>query len=40
MKTNKGILTDEELKERTRFWNKEQFRTWTKKEMTRDAAKM
>ena len=40
MRTNKGILSDKELKERTRFWNKEQFRTWTKKEMNRDAAKM
>lgn len=40
MKTNKGILSDEELKERTRFWNKKQFRTWTKKEMNRDAEKM
>ena len=33
MKTNKGILSDKELKERTRFWNKGQFRTRTKKEM-------
>ena len=40
MKTNKGILSDEELKERTRFWNEKQFRTWTKKEMNRDAEKM
>lgn len=41
MKTNKGILSDEELKERTSFWNKKkQFRTWTKKELNRDAAKM
>lgn len=40
MKTNKGILSDEELKERTRFWNKKQFRTWTEKEMNRDAEKM
>ena len=40
MRTNKGILSDEELKERAGFWNKEQFRTWTKKEMNRDAAKM
>lgn len=40
MKTNKGILSDEELKERTSFWNKKQFRTWTKKEMGRDAEKM
>ena len=40
MRTNKGILSDEELKERTRFWNEKQFRTWTKKEMNRDAEKM
>ena len=40
MKTNKCILSDEELKARTSFWNKKQFRTWTKKEMNRDAAKM
>ena len=40
MKTNKGILSDEELKARAGFWNKEQFRTWTKKEMNRDAANM
>lgn len=40
MRTNKGILSDEELKGRTSFWNKKQFRTWTKKEMNRDAEKM
>ena len=40
MKTNKGILSDEELKARAGFWNKEQFRTWTKREMNRDAANM
>ena len=40
MKTNKGILSDEELKARAGFWNKKQFRTWTNKEMNRDAAKM
>ena len=40
MKTNKGILSDEELKERAGFWNKKQFRTWTKKEMNRDATEM
>ena len=39
MKTNKGILSDEALKERAGFWNKKQFRTWTKKEMNRDAEK-
>ena len=40
MKTNKGILSDEELKKRTGFWSKKQFRTWTKSEMNRDAANM
>ena len=40
MKTNKGILSDEELKARAGFWNKKQFRTWTKREMNRDAANM
>ena len=40
MKTNKGILSDEELKARAGFWNKKQFHTWTKKEMDRDAVKM
>ena len=39
MKTNKGILSDEALKERAGFWNKKQFRTWTKKEMNRGAEK-
>lgn len=40
MRTNKGILSDKELKARTSFWNKKQFRTWTKREMNRDAANM
>ena len=40
MKTNKGILSDEELKKRTGFWSKKQFRTRTKSEMNRDAANM
>ena len=34
MKTNKGILSDEELKARAGFWNKKQFRTWTKRKRT------
>ena len=37
MKTNKGILSDEELKERAGFWNKKQFRTWGKKEIERSS---
>lgn len=32
MKSNNGILTEKELQERTKFWNKKQFRTWSKKE--------
>ena len=40
MKTNKGILSDKELKERTRFWNKKQFRTWSKKELERTSKDM
>ena len=40
MKTNKGILSDEELKARADFWNKKQFHTWTEREMNRDAANM
>lgn len=40
MKTNKGTLSDEELKARAGFWNKKQFRTWTKRELNRDAANM
>ena len=40
MKSNNGILTEKEIQARTKFWNKEQFRTWTKREMNRDAANM
>lgn len=32
MKSNNGILTEKEIQERTKFWNKKQFRTWNKKE--------
>lgn len=35
MKSNNGILTEKEIQERTKFWNKKQFRTWTKKELER-----
>lgn len=31
MKSNNGILTEKEIQARTKFWNKKQFRTWTKK---------
>lgn len=33
MKSNNGILTEKEIQERTKFWNKKQFRTWSKKEL-------
>ena len=35
MKSNNGILTEKEIQERTKFWNKKQFRTWTQKELER-----
>lgn len=33
MKSNNGILTEKEIQARTKFWNKKQFRTWSKKEL-------
>lgn len=35
MKSNNGILTEKEIQERTKFWDKKQFRTWSKKELER-----
>ena len=35
MKSNNGTLTEKEIQERTKFWNKKQFRTWTKEELER-----
>lgn len=40
MKSNNGILTEKEIQERTRFWNKKQFRTWSKKELERTSIDM
>lgn len=40
MKSNNGILTEKEIQARARFWNKEQFRTWTKKELERTSKDM
>lgn len=40
MKSNNGILTEKEIQERTRFWNKKQFRTWSKKELERTSTDM
>ena len=40
MKSNNGILTEKEIQARTKFWNKKQFRTWTKKELERASTDM
>ena len=40
MKSNNGILTEKEIQARTKFWNKKQFRTWTKKELEQTSTDM
>lgn len=40
MKSNNGILTEKEIRARTKFWNKKQFRTWSKKELERTSTDM
>lgn len=40
MKSNNGILTEKEIQERTRFWNKKRFRTWSKEELERTSTDM
>lgn len=40
MKSNNGILTEKEIQARTKFWNKEQFRTWGKRELERSSKGM
>lgn len=40
MKSNNGILTEKEIQLRTKFWNKKQFRTWTKTELERTSKDM
>lgn len=40
MKQEKGILTEQDIIERTKFWNTKQFRVWSKKEMNRDSKYM
>lgn len=40
-KCEKGyILSQEEFDKRNKFWSKEQFRTWNKKELEKDSTKM
>lgn len=40
MKSNNGILTEKEIQARTKFWDKKQFRTWSKKELERTSTYM
>ena len=40
MKSNNGILDGKELEKRTKFWNRETFRAFSKKELERDSNKM
>lgn len=40
MKSNNGILTEKEIQERTKFWDRKQFRTWSKKELERTSTDM
>lgn len=40
MKSNNGILTEKEIQARTKFWNKKQFRTWSKRELERTSKDM
>lgn len=40
MKSSNGILTEKEIRARTRFWNKKQFRTWSKEELERTSTDM
>lgn len=39
-KFNQGTMNNEELDKLTKFWNKKQFRTWSKKEIERDSNNM
>lgn len=40
MKSNKGILTEKEIRKRTKFWNKKQFRALDRKELERTSTDM
>lgn len=40
MESNNGILTEKEIQARAKFWNRKQFRTWTKKELERTSTDM
>lgn len=40
MKSNRGLLTDKDIKVLTRFWNQKSFRKISKKELEGDSTKM
>ena len=40
MKSSNGILDSKELEQRTKFWNKKTFRTFTQNELNRDSLKI
>ena len=40
MKSNNGILTEKEIQARTKFWDKKQCRTWSRKELERTSKDM
>jgi predicted HTH transcriptional regulator len=39
-KFNQGTMSNEELDKLTKFWNKKQFRTWSKAELERSSKNM
>lgn len=39
-KFNQGTMSNEELDKLTKFWNKKQFRTWSKAELERSSKSM
>lgn len=39
-KFNQGTMSNEELDKLTKFWNKKQFRTWSKSEIERSSKNM
>ncbi|WAX09582.1 hypothetical protein BT638P3_00018 [Bacteroides phage BT638P3] len=40
MKSNRGILTEEDIKALTKFWNQKSFRKISRKELERSSTKM
>lgn len=40
MKSDRGILTEEDVRVLTKFWNRKSFRKISKKELERDSTKM